>query len=362
MESAKHNLEDHKMKKTSKKLVVTTIMISTAVLGTVGILGYETHKHITDTNERQIEIATQSLSKQHTKTIAVVPSGKKLPKKSAPPEIDTEDVSIREGESFNILDGVKAEDSSDNDLTKKIKTEGTVDVNTPGTYTVHLSVTDKKGKETTVERKVTVEGNSVNSSAALPSNDTHPDNSSTQSSESSDHNVASQVAPSSEVHAAQASQEPAVTSRMIEQTQPATPALLTSTMYVAGQAIPYQNGGTTYGQSIIDSNPDSMISTWGGAATQSGTDGQNTHFIGHNPGVFSVVFNLTTGNQIVVTDANGTPTAYTVSSIFQVDHYATGVADGVNYWDTITGTGGGERITLQACVNDTVNIIIIAYA
>jgi len=148
------------------------------------------------------------------------------------------------------------------------------------------------------------------------------------------------------------------------ETQPeaTTPAYSASTMYVAGQAISYQNGGQTYGQSIIDSYPDSMISTWGGAATQSGTDGQNTHFIGHNPGVFSVVFNLSTGNQIVVTDSNGTPTTYTVSSIFQVDHYANGVADGINYWDTITGTGGGERITLQACVNDTINIIIIANA
>src|SRR5690606_1316534 len=53
-------------------------------------------------------------------------------------------------------------------------------------------------------------------------------------------------------------------------------------MYIGGKAITYKNGGQSSGQSIIDSNSN-LISTWGGAGTFSGTDGMNTHFIGHNP-------------------------------------------------------------------------------
>jgi hypothetical protein len=35
-------------------------------------------------------------------------------------------------------------------------------------------------------------------------------------------------------------------------------------------------------------------------------------------------------------------------------------ADGTDYWDQITGSGGGERITLQTCINDDYNLIVFA--
>lgn len=131
---------------------------------------------------------------------------------------------------------------------------------------------------------------------------------------------------------------------------------------ILGQTVYYQNGGQGSGQSIIDANSDSQASTWGGAAVFSGSDGLNTHFIGHNPGAFSVIFSLSVGNQITVTDASGTPTTYTVNGIYQVADDGTDVNSGRDMYDTITGTGGGERITLQSCINDDVNLIVFASA
>lgn len=130
-------------------------------------------------------------------------------------------------------------------------------------------------------------------------------------------------------------------------------------MYIGGKAITYKNGGQSDGQRIIDGNS-SVISTWGGAATYSGTDGKNTHFIGHNPGVFSVMFNVSTGNKIVVTDAKGSPTTYKITRIFKVDDYGVNPSDGENYYNYLTSTRGGEVITLQTCINSNLNLIIRA--
>ena len=131
---------------------------------------------------------------------------------------------------------------------------------------------------------------------------------------------------------------------------------------ILGQTVYYQNGGPGSGQSIIDANSDSQASTWGGAAVFSGNDGLNTHFIGHNPGAFSVIFSLSVGNKITVTDASGNPTTYTVNGIYQVADDGTDVNSGSDMYDAITGTGGGERITLQSCINDDVNLIVFASA
>lgn len=160
--------------------------------------------------------------------------------------------------------------------------------------------------------------------------------------------------------------EPAAVSTVAaEQAAPvaetSAPTYQAMTIYMGGQAIPYQNGGTGSGQSIIDSNPNGVAATWGGAAIQSGDDGLNTHIIGHNPGAFSVLFSLGSGSQIIVTDGAGTPTTYTVQSTMQVNDYGTEVSSGQDVWDLTVGTGGGERITLQTCVNDDVNLFVLAY-
>lgn len=153
-------------------------------------------------------------------------------------------------------------------------------------------------------------------------------------------------------------QAPKPTSKEITAVQ-AQPAM---SLNILGNIIYYQNGGQAAGQSIIDANSDSEASTWGGAQTFSGDDGMNTHFIGHNPGAFSIIFSLSVGNQIVVTDSTGTPKTYIVNAICQVTDDGTDISNGAELYDTITGTDGGERITLQSCVNDDVNLIIFATA
>lgn len=155
--------------------------------------------------------------------------------------------------------------------------------------------------------------------------------------------------------------EPEVVPEVEENVAPVVsqPTWLANTMYVAGISIPYQNAGESSGQGVIDSNPN-MIATWGGAAVQSGNDGANTHFIGHNPGIFSVLFSLGGGSEVIVTDSSGTPTYYYVYQIVQVDDYATRMDSGVNIADEVIGSGGGERISLQTCITDDINLIVMA--
>lgn len=141
--------------------------------------------------------------------------------------------------------------------------------------------------------------------------------------------------------------------------KPQTPSYEAYKMYVGGKTITYKNGGIANGQSIIDSNS-KLISTWGGAETFSGNDGYNTHFIGHNPGVFSVLTQLGNGSTIIVTDSNGVPTTYKVTRIFTVDDNAHNAADGENYYNYMVSKRGGEVITLQTCLSSNKNLIIRA--
>ncbi len=130
-------------------------------------------------------------------------------------------------------------------------------------------------------------------------------------------------------------------------------------MYIAGKTLVYKNGGKSSGQSIIDSNRN-VISTWGGATPWSGTDGANTHFIGHNDGAFRGIWNLAIGSTIVVTDGSGKPTTYRLTKKFIVTDSAVGVNDGQKYFSYITSTSGGEVITLQTCKTSTTNWILRA--
>lgn len=128
---------------------------------------------------------------------------------------------------------------------------------------------------------------------------------------------------------------------------------------INGKFINYQNAGQGSGQAVIDSDH-SRAATWGGSPVQSGDDGLNTHIIAHNPGAFDVIFTLGIGSQFRISDASGKVTTYTVNEITQVDDEAYRLSDGADYWDKMIGTGGGERVTLQACINDIHNLVVFA--
>lgn len=190
------------------------------------------------------------------------------------------------------------------------------------------------------------EGQQVASSAA--------ENTTTSSKETAE--ASNRPAPT--VNEAEPTNETTATEESQNTTTPAPATIGADQLMINGQAISYSNAGQGSGQAIIDANPN-QVATWGGAVVQSGNDGANTHFIGHNPGIFNVLFSLGTGATIEVSDSANNVTTYTVSQIVTVDDSGF-AADGTDYWDQITGSGGGERITLQTCINDDYNLIVFA--
>ena len=74
----------------------------------------------------------------------------------APVISGADDITINLGDTFNPLNGVKASDSEDGDLTSKISINGKVDNTKAGEYTLTYTVSDSKGAVTTVTRVVTV--------------------------------------------------------------------------------------------------------------------------------------------------------------------------------------------------------------
>lgn len=234
----------------------------------------------------------------------------------------------------------------------------------------------KEEKNSNVSNKKVVEPHTESSTSLSPSTNSTSTSSEEASAPSSNEGqeVASSAAENtttSSKEAAEASNRPVPTVNEAEPTNEttateesqntATPAPATigaDQLMINGQAISYSNAGQGSGQAIIDANPN-QVATWGGAVVQSGNDGANTHFIGHNPGIFNVLFSLGTGATIEVSDSANNVTTYTVSQIVTVDDSGF-AADGTDYWDQITGSGGGERITLQTCINDDYNLIVFA--
>lgn len=76
---------------------------------------------------------------------------------NTPPEIIAVDKTIVQGLPFNELEGVKATDKEDGDLTSKVIVESkNININEPGTYQITYKVTDSKNKSTTKTITVTV--------------------------------------------------------------------------------------------------------------------------------------------------------------------------------------------------------------
>ena len=94
---------------------------------------------------------TDSNGATATKTITVT-----VRSNNKPIIIGADNVSVKEGTSFNPMTGVTATDKEDGNITKDIKVTGTVDTDKPGKYELIYTVTDKDGNTTTVKRTITV--------------------------------------------------------------------------------------------------------------------------------------------------------------------------------------------------------------
>lgn len=262
------------------------------------------------------------------------------------PIIKMENISINENDSFDKLAGVTAEDNVDKDLTKKIVVNGTVDSSVPGEYKLAYEVTDSSGNLTRSDRNISV----IRTVEETTNQQAAPAVSITEESKSN----------SATAEAAPQQQTPAINNETMNHSEPTSIQLAANSLIIAGVTVPYQNGGQGAGQSIIDGDSYGTASTWGGAPVQSGSDGMNTHFIGHNPGIFSILFSAGIGSPIIVTDSTGQATTYVVNNILRVDDYGNDLSTKVNYWDLTIGTGGGERITLQTCITDAENLMVLA--
>ncbi|WP_424684518.1 hypothetical protein [Enterococcus sp.] len=104
--------------------------------------------------------------------------------------------------------------------------------------------------------------------------------------------------------------------------------------------------------------PGSGAGTWMGSGSVS--DGAPTHFIGHNPGDFAGVMSLDVGATITVVDASGASRTYTVYEVLDVTDEG---YNNRNLQDDVLPRmlyDGGERISLQTCISDTVNRCVLA--
>lgn len=126
----------------------------------------------------------------------------------------------------------------------------------------------------------------------------------------------------------------------------------TSILRFAGSTVPFiQYGGAS-------AAPSSGAGAWMGNGNVS--DGAPTHFIGHNPGDFAGVMGLSVGSAITVVDGSGNERTYTVYEVIDVTD------DGYNANDPSDDVfprmlyAGGERISLQTCINDSVNRCVLA--
>ncbi|HDF2795446.1 TPA: DUF5011 domain-containing protein [Clostridioides difficile] len=65
---------------------------------------------------------------------------------------------VKEGSSFDEMQGISAYDTEDGDLTNKVEVQGNVDTNTNGEYELNYHVEDSQGNVRDVKRKVVVYG------------------------------------------------------------------------------------------------------------------------------------------------------------------------------------------------------------
>lgn len=266
------------------------------------------------------------------------------------PRITLEDATVFIGEEFEVLNKVTAQDNVDGDLSSKINVFGAVDSSNEGTYKIEYTVVDSSDNRTSKTREITV----IADPKAVTSNSNVQPELNEQNKEDSSGEFDKQITEAElPVQETSAASGEATMNPVSSEQEP-------NILVINGIKIPYQNGGQGSGQAIIDSNPNGSASTWGGVPIQSGDDGANTHFIGHNPGVFSVLFSVGVGQSISVNDSNGKTTTYSINNILHLDDFGHDLTTGIDYWDQTVGTAGGERIALQTCISDTENLMVLA--
>lgn len=290
-----------------------------------------------------------------------------------PPVITSpETLTVTQGTDFPV-DKVTVTDQLATTIgTDALKVSG-FDPNQVGEQKVQLQASDTSGNTTTKEVVVTVKASEVKpvateSKATAPVAEAKTEESvaekavETPAESSATENTATE---SSEASAEESSESTTANPEVIESSQEtvasqdaSTPEASTvaptetSVLRFAGSTVPFiQYGGAS-------AAPSSGAGAWMGNGDVS--DGAPTHFIGHNPGDFAGVMGLSVGSAITVVDGSGNERTYTVYEVIDVTD------DGYNANDPSDDVfprilyAGGERISLQTCINDSVNRCVLA--
>lgn len=324
----------------------------------------------------QVQLTIQFPSKiTITKTAEVTVTDDMAPVITVPRELST-----TVGADFPI-DQIKVKDGVDGTLAPdKIAITG-FDKNKAGQQQVTISVQDKAGNKATKKVAIT-----LNAKTPVPQEEATTDKTTSETSAESDsitenneaiENDTEQSNPVAAVESTTVTEEAtnaseyssdggavaateATSQADYEETTPAqasvartaAPAVQTATLSFNGSTIPFiqYNGAAAA--------PGSGAGTWMGNGST--TDGASTHFIGHNPGDFSGVMGLGVGSAITVVDDSGNSRTYTVYEVVDVTD------DGYNNNNPADDVlprmlyAGGERISLQTCITDTVNRCVLA--
>ncbi|WP_321388217.1 immunoglobulin-like domain-containing protein [uncultured Enterococcus sp.] len=266
-------------------------------------------------------------------------------------------LTLKKAKEFDPLKNVQAFDNIDGNLTEKITLDSYLKKDTVGKYRLIYSVTDRSGNKTTKIRTVTIIPDEETSSSA---EQTAPIESVPTETEApiveEAQEVIEAVEPTAdstpvESEAVPIEQNVAPTAEPTPTPEPVI-SQQNATISFLGVTIPFIN------YNGASAAPASGAGTWTG--TGAVNDGAPTHFIGHNPGDFAPVMNITVGTPITVVDGQGNARTYTVYEV--LDAYD----DGLNAHDPNDNTwarvidAGGERISLQTCITDSINRIVLA--
>lgn len=235
-------------------------------------------------------------------------------------------LSLTDAEKFQPMDDVVGKDNVDGEITRDIQvSKKSIPVKT-GKYDLVYTLKDSAGNEAKKMRKIRVLDDSTQ-------------------------NEQKGTVEENNFHADTATKNDAATANSpVPVTAPAQK--VASTISFLGVTIPFSHSNGA------DSAPANGCGTWTG--TGAVDDNAPTHFIGHNPGDFSKVMDIAVGTPITVIDDQGHSKIYTVYDVLDVNDDGTNAHDNSDdTWQRVINDGG-ERISLQTCITDTVNRIVLA--
>lgn len=269
-------------------------------------------------------------------------------KDTVPPKIESITdctLTLKEAKNFDPWEKVQCFDDVDGNLTEKIKLTSNLKKEAVGKYELIYSVSDSSGNQTSKKRIVTI----VPDKETPSSSETEPVETDVPAvEEASDLNRSVEPA----LDGSLAENEPTLVEENATPTPEPVMTQQHSTISFLGVTLPFIN------YNGASAAPSSGAGTWTGTGMVN--DGAPTHFIGHNPGDFAPVMNITVGTPITVVDGQGNSRTYVVYEVLDVTDDGINAHDpNDNAWDRII-EAGGERISLQTCITDSVNRIVLA--